>query len=258
MIGLSPGQVGDTVVTELAEGVLTVSLNRPDAAHARNQVMRDELASLWTAVGRDRSIRAVVVTGTGDRFFCAGMDLKEAGQDEDAITRRDRMQRSRDIEQLAALPQPTIAAINGYALGGGLETALACDIRIAAAGAQVGLPEITRGLVPGGGGTQRLPGLVGYSRAFELVVSGRRMTADEAYDWGLVSRVVEPAELLTAALDLAHSFAQNSEPAVRYAKTLLRASLEVPVHVGVQSELDSVLTLMAGANRRAFNVGVDS
>jgi enoyl-CoA hydratase/carnithine racemase len=249
MTALIPGEVGDTVLTELADGVLTVSLNRPDAAHARNQVMREELASLWTAVAKDRSIRAVVVTGTGERFFCAGMDLKEAGQDEDAVARRDRMQRSRDIEALAALAQPTIAAINGFALGGGLEIALACDIRIAAAGAQVGLPEVTRGLVPGGGGTQRLPRLVGYSRAFDLVVSGRRVTAEQAYDWGLVDRVVEPAGLIAAAHELAHGFAQNPEPAVRYAKALLRTSLEVPVHVGVQSELDTLLTLMHGAKR---------
>jgi methylglutaconyl-CoA hydratase len=245
VINLQPGQAGDTVVTDVVDGILTVALNRPEAAHARNQVMRDELASVWTETARDRSIRAVIVTGTGSRFFCAGMDLKEAGQEEDAISRRDRLLRSRDIEQLAGLPQPTIAAINGFALGGGLEIALACDLRIAAAGAQVGLPEITHGLVPGGGGTQRLPRVIGYSRAFELVISGRRVTSREAAEWGIVDHVVEPDELLPAAHALAGSFARNAEPAVRYAKALLRASLEVPVHVGVRSELDTLLTLMA-------------
>lgn len=247
MTGISTGRDGETVITDLTDDILTVALNRPAAAHARNQMMRDELASLWTTVARDRSIRAVIVTATGDRYFCAGMDLKEAVQDEDPIARRDRMQRSRDIEQLAALPQPTIAAINGFALGGGLEIALACDIRIAATGADLGLPEITRGLVPGGGGTQRLPRLVGYSRAFELVVAGRRICAEEACRWGIVDRVVAPADLSLAALELARSFAKNAEPAVRYAKSLLRASLEVPIHVGVQAELDSLLTLLAGS-----------
>jgi methylglutaconyl-CoA hydratase len=245
---LRPGRAGETVVTDLVDGILTVSLNRPQAAHARNQVMRDELASLWSETARDRSIRAVIVTGTGDRFFCAGMDLKEAGRAEDAIARRDRLQRNRDIEQLAALPQPTIAAINGFALGGGLELALACDQRIAATGVEVGLPEISHGLVPGGGGTQRLPRLVGYGRAFELVLSGRRIGADEAAQWGLLDRVVEPEALLAAARTLAGSFTQHSEPTVRYAKALLRASLDVPIQVGVQAELDTLLTLLAGSN----------
>lgn len=248
MTALKPARMGVTVVTSLVHAILTVSLDRPDAAHARNQVMRDELASLRAAVAEDRGIRAMIVAGTGNRFFCAGMDLKVAGKDEAAITRRDRMRRSRDIEQLATLPQPTIAAINGYALGGGLETALACDMRVAASGTQMGLPKISQGLVPGGGSTQRLPRHVVYGRAFELVVSGRTVTADEAYARGIVDRVRAPDELLPAALELACRYAKNAEPAVRYAKVLLRASLDVPLNVGVDSELDSLLTLVAGAS----------
>ncbi|MER5627991.1 enoyl-CoA hydratase-related protein [Streptosporangium sp. NPDC002544] len=234
--------------TELESGVLTVRLDRAEAAHARNQVMRDELASLWRAVVADRGVRAVILTGTGDRFFCAGMDLKEAGSPEDPVSRRDRMRRSRDIEQLAELPQPTIAAINGFALGGGLEMALACDIRLVADHAQIGLPEVTRGLVPGGGGTQRLPRLVGYARACELVLSGRRLTAAEAVEYGIALRVTPAADLPAAAVELARGIAGNPEPAVRYAKALLRRSQQVPVDVGADAELDALLTLLGEAD----------
>jgi enoyl-CoA hydratase len=138
-----------------------------------------------------------------------------------------------------------VAAINGYALGGGLEMALACDMRLVSEGAQVGLPEVTRGLVPGGGGTQRLPRLVGYQRACELVLSGRRLTAVEAVDWGIASRAVPLPMLLPAAAELARSIAANPEPAVRYAKTLLRRSQQIPVEAGIEAELDALLTLMA-------------
>jgi methylglutaconyl-CoA hydratase len=245
MTDLAAGRSGQTVRTEVDSGVLTVWLNRAAAAHARNQVMRDELASLWRSVVADRAVRAVVLTGAGDRFFCAGMDLKEASLPEAPVARRDRMQRSRDIELLADLPQPTVAAINGYALGGGLEMALACDMRLMADGAQAGLPEVTRGLVPGGGGTQRLPRLVGYARACELVLTGRRLTAGEAVEWGIASRALPLAMLLPAAIELARGIAANPDPAVRYAKALLRRSQQVPIQAGVDAELDTVLTLLA-------------
>jgi enoyl-CoA hydratase/carnithine racemase len=247
MTGLRPGQAGETVLTQVEDGILTVRLNRAESAHARNQVMRDELASLWRVVAADGRVRVVVLTGAGDRYFCAGMDLKEASQPEEPVARRDRMQRSRDIELLADLPQPTVAAINGYALGGGLEMALACDMRLIADSAYVGLPEVTRGLVPGGGGTQRLPRLIGYPRSCELVLSGRRLTAHEAVEWGIAARVVPAAELLAAVSRLAASIAAHPEPAVRYAKVLLRRSLQVPVSAGVDAELDVLLTLLAQA-----------
>lgn len=247
MTELRPGQSGETVLTHVEDGVLTVRLNRAESAHARNQIMRDELASLWRVVAADRDVRVVVLTGAGDRYFCAGLDLKEASQPEEPVARRDRMQRSRDIERLADLPQPTVAAINGYALGGGLELALACDMRLISDTAQVGLPEVTRGLVPGGGGTQRLPRLIGYARACELVLSGRRLTADEAVEWGIAARVVPAAELPAAVRALAASIAAHPEPAVRYAKVLLRRSLHVPVSARADAELDAVLTLLAHA-----------
>ena len=196
--------------TLLDDGVLVVWLNRPESAHARNQVMRDELGALWRATADTRAVRAVVLTGSGRKFFCAGMDLREAALREDPVQRRDRLRRGGDVELLANLPQPTVAAINGFALGGGLDLALACDLRLIADDAQVGLPEVTRGLVPAAGGTQRLPRIVGYARA----------------------------------TGLARQFAANPEPAVRYAKALLKRSQSVPIEVGREAELDAMLTLI--------------
>lgn len=207
--GIVPGSSGETVRTHLDGGVLVVWLNRPESAHARNQVMRDELAGLWRATADTREVRAVVLTGSGRKFFSAGMDLKEAAVREDPIQRRDRLRRGGDIELLAGLPQPTVAAINGFALGGGLEMALACDLRLIADDAQVGLPEVTRGLVPAAGGTQRLPRVVGYARACELILSGRRVQARESVEIGLALRALPHDELLAAATGLARQFAAN-------------------------------------------------
>ena len=205
----------------VVDGVATVTLERADAANARNQQMRNELKALWTGIAADDEIAVVVLTAAGDRFFCASMD------------------------QLAALPQPTIAAINGYALGGGLEMALACDLRIAAENAQLGLTELVHGLVPGGGGTQRLPRLVGSARAAEMLYLGLRLDAARSQEWGLVNRVVPFDDLASTAAEMAAAVAANSNRALRYAKELLRVSQDVPVAVGAQLELDSLLTLMA-------------
>jgi len=146
--------------------VLVVSLHRPESVHARDQVMREELSRLWQETAGNRDAWAVVMTGSGGRYFCAG--------------RRDRLQGVRVVELLADLPQPTIAAINGFALGGGLEMALACDVRVIAEDAHIAKPDVSRGLVPAGGGTQRLPRIIGYARAFELILSGCRLTGKEA------------------------------------------------------------------------------
>ena len=229
----------------VVDGVATVTLDRADAANARNQQMRNELKALWTGIAADDEIAVVVLTASGDRFFCAGMDLKEAGAPETPAQRRDRLRSSRDIDQLAALPQPTIAAINGFALGGGLEMALACDLRIAADHAQLGLTELVHGLVPGGGGTQRLPRLVGTARAAEMLYLGLRLDAARSEEWGLVNRVVPLDDLASTAAEMAAAVAANSNRALRYAKELLRVSQDVPVAVGAQLELDSLLTLMA-------------
>lgn len=242
-----PGWAGDLVevAVAVAGGVATVTLDRPRAANARNQQMRRDLALTWQRLGTDPDVSVVVLTGAGDRYFCAGMDLKEAAGPETPADRRDRLRGLRDIEQLHALPQPTIAAINGYALGGGLEMALACDIRLIAEHAQVGLTELDHGLVPGGGGTQRLPRLIGPSRAVELILRGTRLTGPEAVTWGIASSCVTADRLGPAAADLGAEIGAKDGRALRYAKELVRRSQELPLSAGLDLELDALLTLMA-------------
>lgn len=244
----SPGAPLEATRYSVDDGVATVVLDRPDAANARNQQMRDELKAIWSGIADDPSIRAVVLTGAGDRYFCAGMDMKEAGERESPAERRDRLRSSRDIEQLAALPQPVVAAVNGFALGGGCEMALACDLRIIADSAQIGLTELTHGLVPGGGGTQRLPRLVGPALAAELLLLGRRLSGAEAVEAGLANRCVPLPDLATAAAEVARAIAAHPPRAVRYAKELLRKSQELPLAAGVDLELETLLTLLADRN----------
>lgn len=239
------GLVLETTDLTIDGAVAWVELRRPDAANARNQAMRRELKSIWSTIAADDSIAVVILTAAGEKFFCAGMDLKEAGAPETPAERRDRLRGSRDIEMLASLPQVTIAAINGYALGGGCEMALACDLRVIADHAQIGLTELQHGLVPGGGGTQRLPRLIGQMRAAELIYTGRRLTGVEALEWGLVNATVPVAELRSTAQAMAEKVASAPIRALRYAKDLVRRSQDVPLAAGMDLELDALLTLMA-------------
>jgi len=242
-----PTWIADLQTTSLTidGAVATVTLQRPEAANARNQTMRTELGSIWGHLANRSDVSVVILTASGDRFFCAGMDLKEAGGPESPAQRRDRLRASRDIEQLAALPQPTVAAINGYALGGGFEMALACDIRIMAEQAQVGLTEVAHGLVPGGGGTQRLPRLIGVARAAEMLYLGLRLTGPDAVAWGVANRCVPAGELASAAAELAAAIAAQPRRALVYAKELLRMSADVAQTPGIERELDVLLTLLA-------------
>lgn len=236
---------GEAIEVDLDDrGVLTVTLARPEAANSRNQAMRRELAATWTAAAADDAVRVVVLTGKGDRHFCAGMDLKEAGQPETPVQRRERLRASRDIEQLARLPRPTIAAINGYALGGGFEMALACDLRIMASDAKVGLTEVRHGLMPGGGGTQRLPRLVGSAKAAELLFLGSVLDGPGAERAGLVNTAVPAAELHDRVATLAGALAEQSPMALRAIKESLLAAAELPLSAGVDRELDGLLFLI--------------
>lgn len=241
-----------TVIFRLDQaGVAWITLDRPTAANARNQQMRSELTRVYESIAGNDDVRVVVLTGSGDQYFCAGMDLKEASAPESPLERRQRLRSGRDIEKLAALPQPTIAAINGYALGGGCEMALACDIRVMADEASIGLTEVAHGLMPGGGGTQRLPRLIGYARASELIFLARRLSGPEAEAIGLVNRTVAGSELMSAVTNLAEAIATQPAPAVRAAKESLRAGLEQPLSVGVQRELDGLLFLLDERDHRA-------
>jgi enoyl-CoA hydratase/carnithine racemase len=234
-----------TTLTISDSGIAELTLNRPEAANARNQVMRNELSEIYTQLSDDPTVRVLVLRGAGDRFFCAGMDLKESRAPESTLERRSRLRGSRDIEQLAAFPRPTIAVISGYALGGGLEMALACDLRIAASDAVVGLTEIQHGLIPGGGGTQRLPRLAGWSKATEMILLGTRLSGTEAFDAGIVNWVLPREEINAFALSVATKLAESPPAALSLAKESIRASMEMPLRSGVERELDSLLFLMS-------------
>jgi enoyl-CoA hydratase len=182
---------------EQADGVATITLNRPDVHNAMNQAMRRELLEVFTHLRTDDSVRAVVVVGGGDKAFSAGADIREFLEPPVPTQFREARRRVDFRREMERCPQAIIAAIRGYAFGGGLELALACDIRVAAEDAQLGLTEINLAIIPGGGGTQRLTRALGTARALELMLEGTLLAPTEAREAGLVHRVI-PAERLVA------------------------------------------------------------
>jgi enoyl-CoA hydratase len=201
---------------EVEEGIALVTLRRPEALNALSQDLLRELAEVAEVIAQDPEARVAIFTGEG-KAFAAGADLKEIAAIKDPFMAREYALLGQQVfSEIAALPIPTIAAINGYALGGGLELALACDLRVAATGARLGLPEVGLGLIPGFGGTQRLPRLIGRGRALDLIFTGRHVTAEEALSMGLVNRVGEDA--LEEARKLAEKILKNAPIALALAK----------------------------------------
>jgi len=245
-----------TILVDREDHVATITLNRPDVLNAQNNPMREELLQVFAALKSDEDVRAIVVTGAGERAFSAGADIKEFL--ESAVPTRFREQR-RHLDyrgEMERCPQPIIAAIRGFALGGGLELALACDIRIAAEDAQLGLTEINLAIIPGGRGTQRLPRLVGRGKALEMILTGARVPAAEALRIGLVERVVPVADLMPAALTLARTMADKAPVALRYAKEAVVSGLALPLADGLRLETDLSTLLRTTEDRvegaRAF------
>ncbi len=218
-----------------ADGIFTLTLRRPDALNALSSEMCREILAALSQVDHDPTARVLILTGEG-RAFSAGADLKEReGAPPEAIWRHNRsiFQIPSELERLAV---PVIAAINGFALGGGCEVALGCDLRWAASTAALGCPEVTRGIIPAAGGTQRLARLVGPSRAMQLIFTGQRITAEEAHRSGLVDAVVAPGDLMRAVGDLAGTIAANAPLAVRAAKRAIRYGLRNPLEAGLELE----------------------
>ena len=222
----------------VAEHVATVTLNRPDVHNAMNEAMRRDLTRCFDAIADDDGVKVVVVTGAGERAFSAGADIREFVEPLVPVRFREQRRRLDFRQAMDRCWQPIIAAVNGFALGGGLELALACDIRIAAAGATLGLTEVNLAIIPGGGGTQRLPRLVGRGKALELILTGARIPADEALRIGLVERVVPGGEAVKAATELARSMAAKAPVALRYAKEAVVKGLELPLADGLRLEGD--------------------
>ena len=219
-------------------GIASLTIDRPKKLNALNAETLLELDAAFSRFGADESVRAVIVTGTGDRAFVAGADISELARETGATGHRTALRGQALFRRIETLGKPVIAAINGFALGGGLELALACHVRIASPSAKLGLPEVTLGAIPGYGGTQRLARIVGRGRALEMILTGDPIDAQEAYRIGLVNRVVpEGASLLDAARELAQRMIRNAPLALRHAL--------LAVDRGLDADLDGGLLLEA-------------
>jgi enoyl-CoA hydratase len=219
------------------EGAISIlQLNRPQKKNSLNTEMRKELETALDGIAADSSLRAVVITG-GEEFFCAGADISEI---QEANTAEATYKHAREFQllfdRIEALPQPVIAAVAGYALGGGCELALACDFRVASEGARFGLPEIKIGAFPGGGGTQRLPRLIGAAKAKEIILTGDPVSAEEAFSFGLVMKVVPKDKLLQEAKGFAAKLASLPRLALEASKMLINRGLEVDLASGLEME----------------------
>ncbi|MCZ7534803.1 MAG: enoyl-CoA hydratase/isomerase family protein [Acidimicrobiia bacterium] len=235
------------IIERGSDGVAVLRLNRPPM-NPLSHALLDELGSAATAVSADPAVRAVVVGGS-EKAFAAGADINEF-EDQEAARRVGAAFRAA-FDAVAGIPCPVIAAIRGYALGGGLELAMSCDLRVAADTARVGQPEILLGIIPGAGGTQRLPRLVGPARAKELVWSGRQVRADEALAIGLVDRVVASDEVEETAMRLAASFADGPAAAIALAKRAIDGGLDGPLPGGLDLEHECFVESFATDDARA-------
>lgn len=222
--------------------VAIVTIDRPEVHNALDAETSGALAAAWLRFRDDDVLRVAVLTGAGERAFCSGADLRGVGDFYRSMSSAQRLRRSEQTPGLGgitrnlAVDKPIVAAVNGYCLAGGLELALACDLRIASENATFGLPEVTRGIMPGAGGTQRLPRLVGPERALDLILTGRRIDAREAERIGLVSRVVPLESLRGEALAVAGAIAANAPLAVRAAKAAVWRGLDLPLEEGLRLE----------------------
>ena len=233
----APGTEHCGVRTDVADGVAVWTIDRPDRLNALSRAVVREIGRLAREAADDPGVRAVVLTGTGDRAFCAGADLKERqGMDEEAV--RDFLSLYRvSFGALDRLPKPVVAAINGVAYGGGLELALACDLRVMSAGAKVGLTETSLAIIPGAGGTQRLTRLVGPGRAKELILLARRLDAGEALALGIANRVAaEGQSVLDCALDLVAPLRKGAPIALAAALDAIDGATELDLEAGLTHE----------------------
>jgi enoyl-CoA hydratase len=218
----------ENILVELNDGVATVTVNRPKVLNALNTQTLDELRRAMLALRHDAGVRSVIVTGSGEKAFIAGADINELAVQTPTGGRDHAMRGQHVLDLIENMGKPVIAAINGYALGGGCELAMACTIRIAADTAKLGQPEINLGIIPGYAGTQRLARLVGRGRALELLLTGEQISAADAYRIGLVNRVVAAAELMPEARKLALTLAAKAPIAVRYVIDAVNKGLQMP------------------------------
>jgi enoyl-CoA hydratase len=229
--------MSQVVLSEREGRVAILTINRPDKLNALNDEVRDALLAELAAIEKDDAVGVVVITGAGEKSFIAGADISEfAGRS--PFDQRYAMRSPRIFDIMSTFPKPVIAMINGFCLGGGCELSMACDIRVASEKARFGQPEINLGLIPGGGGTQRMPRLVGMGNAMRMILSGEMIPAAEAKAIGLVDLVFTPEELRAKTLELAAKIAAKSPLTLRVAKEAMRASEKLPIEDGLLYERD--------------------
>jgi enoyl-CoA hydratase len=228
-----------SIILEITEKIATITINRPKKLNALNEMVKKELADALEQVDANPDVRAVIITGAGEKAFVAGDDVAEFAE-----RTRAGFKPLQDITlKLEHLKKPVIAALNGYALGGGTEIAISCDFRIASTNAKLGVPEITLGIIPGAGGTQRLPKLLGKSKALELIMTGEFIDAHTAKEIGLLDYVVSPEELISFTRAFAQKLVTKGQLALQYAKEAVNYSISHSIEAGLKKELDLVYTL---------------
>ncbi|OWU86650.1 crotonase [Oceanicola sp. 22II-s10i] len=230
----------ETLIYDKADnGVVTITLNRPDRMNTLGGTMKPDLYDAFqNQMLNDRDVRCVILTGSGERAFCAGADIKERAANRPPAAEYYAKQKfTHDLTRLIEeFERPVIVAINGVCLGGGMEIALCGDIRIAADHAKLGLPEVKLGVLPGAGGTQRMPRLIGGPKAKELMFTGRHITAQEALDYGIVNRVVPMADLMATARELADEIAAQPPLSVAFIKQAINKGMQVGIEEGLEYE----------------------
>jgi enoyl-CoA hydratase/carnithine racemase len=223
----------ENLLYEVKDGIARITFNRPTVLNALNRKTIEELGECLNAARNDDAVRVLILTGSGEKAFVAGADINELAKQTPVNGKEFGLFGQAVIHRLETLGKPSIAAINGFALGGGCEVALACTMRIASKNAKLGQPEVKLGILPGYGGSQRLPRLVGRGVAHELILTGEMITADEALRIGLVNRVVELSELLATAEAIAKKIAANAPLAVKYAMEAVERGMEMPQEEGL-------------------------
>ncbi len=235
----------ENIIFEVTAGIATITFNRPKALNALNGNLLDELSSALDQIDADEDIRVLILTGAGEKSFVAGADITELATFNTLQGKMFSRKGQIIISRLQELAVPVIAAVNGFALGGGSEMALACDFIYASENAMFGLPEITLGIIPGFGGTQRLPRLIGSNRAKELIFTGKMIPAAEAASMGLVNRVLPQVALMEETLKTAKAIATKGKVSLRAAKQAINNGLNVDLATGLQIEVDAFAICMA-------------
>ncbi|MHB8076715.1 enoyl-CoA hydratase/isomerase family protein [Desulfosporosinus fructosivorans] len=225
----------ETIIVEIEEGIASITLNRPEVLNALNDKVFNELEEAATKLAADNDVRVVIITG-GEKVFAAGADISQMASSTAVDVATGEKPSLRAFKAIENMPKPVIASISGFALGGGCELTLVADVRIAADNAQFGLPEIKLGILPGAGGTQRLPRLIGIGRAKELIFSGCFIAADEALRIGLVNKVVPADQLSAETQKMAKRFAVQGAVALRLAKSAVNEGLRMDLEAGLEYE----------------------